>query len=58
MQLEGRFQSYEVSDKKRSIADELFTVKTGKYRTDVEKKIEHPPDTVYDTFAAFVDDLL
>lgn len=47
-----------MSDKKRSIADELFTVKTGKYRTDVEKKIEHPPDTVYDTFAAFVDDLL
>lgn len=43
---------------KWSLADILFIVRTGKYRKDAEKKVEHPPDTVYDTFAAFVDDLV
>lgn len=55
---ERRSRTDEVSSNEWSLADILFIVRTGKYREGAEKKVEHPPDTVYDTFAAFVDDLV
>ncbi|WVQ74561.1 TIGR01458 family HAD hydrolase [Cryptococcus sp. DSM 104548] len=42
----------------RELGLKRILVKTGKYRKDVEKTTEHPPDHVYDTFARLVDDLV
>ncbi|KAE8539718.1 TIGR01458 family HAD hydrolase [Cryptococcus gattii VGV] len=48
----------DLGDGARELGLKRILVRTGKYRKDAEKKVEHPPDTVYDTFAAFVDDLV